>query len=95
MKTNRTHWGACCAVLWLCACSTDNFAGVYQDEMGVARYEFQRDGRVYMTVLGNTVAADYQVDGTRVLVTSPQGTLVLTRQDGRLIGPMGLELIRQ
>ena len=95
MKVNRTHWGVCCTALWLCACSTDNFAGIYEDSMGVTRYEFQRNGRVYMTVLGSTVAAEYRVDGARVLVTSPQGTLVLTLEDGRLLGPMGLELVRQ
>jgi hypothetical protein len=50
---------------------------------------------VHISVLGATVAAEYTLDGDRVLVTSPQGTVVLTHNDDRLYGPMGLELVRQ
>lgn len=71
-----------------------DFSGTYADEAGVTRYEFRPDGRVQIDVLGTTVIAEYTLDGDRVLVTSPQGTVVLTRNEDRLYGPMGLELLR-
>ena len=71
------------------------FNGTYADEAGVTRYEFRSDGRTQIDVLGTTVFGEYRLDGKRVFVTSPQGTVVLTRNEDRLLGPMGLELIRQ
>ena len=70
-------------------------AGTYEDATGVTRYAFASDGAVQIHVLGADVDAEYRLDGDKVLVTSAQGTVVLTRHDDRLIGPMGLELIRQ
>lgn len=69
-------------------------AGTYEDEAGVTRYAFENDGDVRIHVLGADVDAEYRLDGDKVLVTSAQGTVVLTRRDDRLVGPMGLELIR-
>lgn len=91
----RTHWLAGGVALWLCACGQAGMTGTYEDEMGLTSYEFQRDGAVYMNVLGTKVAAEYRLDGDKVLVTSPQGTLVLTRNAERLYGPMGLELVKR
>lgn len=71
------------------------FDGTYADEAGVTRYEFRRDGRTQIDVLGTTVFGEYRLDGNRLFVTSPQGTVVLTRNEDRLYGPMGLELVRQ
>jgi hypothetical protein len=79
------------ALSCLSACS-DRISGTYSDKQGVATYEFDRNGRINITVLGTNVAAEYAVDGDRILVTSPQGTIVLTRQGDQLLGPMGLEL---
>lgn len=70
-------------------------SGTYADEAGVTRYEFRPDGSAQIDVLGTTVIAEYTLDGDRVLVTSPQGTVVLTRNEDRLYGPMGLELLRE
>lgn len=70
-------------------------SGTYADDAGVTSYEFGPDGRARISVLGTTVVAEYTLDGDRVLVTSPQGTVVLTRDEDRLYGPMGLELVRQ
>lgn len=69
--------------------------GTYADDAGITSYEFAPDGRVRVSVLGTTVEARYRLDGEQVLVTSPQGTVVLTRGDGQLYGPMGLVLLRQ
>jgi hypothetical protein len=82
------------ALLALAGCGAD-IAGTYEDESGITRYAFAGDGDVQIHVLGADVDAEYQLDGDKVLVTSAQGTVVLTRRDDRLVGPMGLELIRQ
>lgn len=82
------------ALLALAGCG-GGIAGTYEDEAGVTRYAFANDGDVRIRVLGVDVDAEYRLDGDKVLVTSAQGTVVLTRRDDRLVGPMGLELIRQ
>ena len=73
----------------------DDFAGIYADEAGVTRYDFARNGDVRITILGAEVDAEYRLEENKVLVSSAQGTVVLTSRDDRLYGPMGLELIRQ
>lgn len=83
-----------CALLMLAGCG-GGIAGTYEDEAGVTRYAFAADGAVRIHVLGAYVDAEYRLDGDKVLVTSAQGTVVLTRREDRLVGPMGLELLRQ
>ena len=73
----------------------EEISGTYADEDGVTYYAFAQDGDVTITVLGAEVNARYEVDNGRVVVSSPQGTVVLPRREGRLYGPMGLELVRQ
>jgi hypothetical protein len=80
--------------LWLVACGAQ-FSGTYEDVSGITRYHFMGDGSALVSALGSTVTAEYTIDGNKVLLSSPQGTVVLTRKDGRLYGPMGLELLRQ
>lgn len=82
------------ALAFAASCSSP-FSGTYADEAGITSYEFRADSRVKVSVLGATVDAEYTIDGDRVLVISPQGTVVLTRDGERLYGPMGLELVRQ
>jgi len=72
----------------------DPLVGAYRDDAGAVTYELQDEGRAYITVLGTTVAASYTTDDCRVIVTSPQGTTVLTRDASTLRGPMGLVLHR-
>lgn len=85
------------AILLLCAaCGCERgLSGIYEDESGVTRYAFAANGSVHIAVLGSRVDAEYRLDGDKVLVSSAQGTVVLTRRDGRLYGPMGLELVRR
>lgn len=78
----------------LTACGGD-LSGTYADDAGVTRYAFADNGDVKISVLGSDVNAEYRLDGNKVLVSSAQGTVVLTRRDDRLYGPMGLELVRQ
>lgn len=82
------------SVMFIAGCGRD-LSGTWVDEAGVTSYEFRPDGRARISVLGTTVAAEYTLDGDKVLVTSPQGTVVLKRHDDRLYGPMGLELVRR
>ncbi len=78
----------------LASCGNE-LSGTYADNAGVTLYAFAGDGEVTISVLGSDVDAEYRLDGDKVLVSSAQGTVVLTRRDDRLIGPMGLELVRQ
>jgi hypothetical protein len=78
----------------LVACSPD-VTGVWVDQSGVVSYEFQRDGQVQIVALGSVVTGEYSLDGAKVVLTSPQGTVVLTRKGDRLIGPMGAEMLRR
>lgn len=73
----------------------EHIAGTYADEADVTHYTFARNGDVKITILGTEVDAEYHLDKDKVLVSSAQGTVVLTRRDDRLYGPMGLELVRQ
>ena len=77
--------------LLLGACGNE-ISGTYTDDANVTAYEFHADGRATISVLGATVAADYTLDDDKVLVSSPQGTVVLRRSGDHLYGPMGLEL---
>ena len=79
----------------LVGCGRDDVIGTYEDEFGMTRYEFQRQGRVYVSVLGTTVAGEYRLEGDRVVLDGPQGTVMLTRRNGQLHGPMGLVLVRR
>lgn len=88
--------GGLVLLVWLgmVGCGRDDVVGTYEDEFGMTRYEFQRQGRVYVSVLGTTVAGQYRLEGDRIVLVGPQGTVVLTRRNGQLHGPMGLVLQR-
>ena len=78
--------------LLLAACG-QRLAGSWVDTDGITTYEFHDDGIVRISALGAHVKADYRVDGDRVVISSPQGALVLTQDDRQLHGPMGLVLV--
>ncbi|MDZ7643355.1 MAG: hypothetical protein U5K76_03425 [Woeseiaceae bacterium] len=80
--------------LVLAACGHD-LDGTWTDDDGVTAYEFNSNGRARISVLGAEVTAEYRLHEDKVYVSSPQGTVVLTRRGDRLIGPMGLELQRR
>lgn len=87
-------WALLVGSLALTGCS-EQITGTYADDAGVTLYAFADDGDVKISVLGTDVDAEYHLNGDKVLVSSAQGTVVLTRRDDRLYGPMGLELVRQ
>ena len=82
------------ALLCLVSGCARSLSGTWQDAAGLTTYEFRRDGSVVMTILGTSVRGDYQIQGDRVVITGPQGTVVLLRDGERLSGPTGLELKR-
>lgn len=83
------------AALLTCTGCGNDLSGTWVDEAGVTTYTFARNGVVTISVLGADVSAEYRLDGDKVLVSSAQGTVVLTRREEHLYGPMGLELVRQ
>lgn len=90
----KPGWIVAVASIALFGCG-EQLSGSYADDDGVTRYAFSANGRVTISVLGADVDAEYRLDGNKVLVSSAQGTVVLTRRDDHLYGPMGLELKRQ
>jgi hypothetical protein len=78
----------------LAACG-QGLSGTFEDEMGISRYEFERGGRVYMSVMGVEAAGEYEIEGERIVLQGPNGTMVLHRDGENLKGPMGLKLIRK
>ena len=87
-------WAFLTTAFALTGCGNE-LSGTYTDDAGVTLYAFANNGDVKISVLGTNVDAEYHLDGNKVLVSSAQGTVVLTRRDNRLYGPMGLELVRQ
>jgi hypothetical protein len=70
-------------------------SGRYATEDGLGDLEFESGGRVYMTMLGGTVACEYEVDGDRVIVKGPHGSHVLKREGDRLEGGPGLSFVKR
>jgi len=85
---------ASACLLLVVACGSE-LTGTWMDDAGVTQYAFSRNGNVTISVLGSNVEAEYRMDGNKILVSSAQGTVVLTRRDDDLYGPMGLRLVRQ
>lgn len=84
-----------CAALLLAACGS-GIEGTYTDPTGVAKYEFESGGKVYMSLLGVKVEQKYEVDGKHIKIMTSSGTQILTRlDDGSLEGPLGIKLRKQ
>lgn len=83
------------AVLLLSACDS-NVEGTYSDKMGITSYTFDSGDKVLMSTMGTEVEMNYEVDGDKVKLATPQGNLVLTLlEDGSIKGPMGMKLTKQ
>lgn len=76
------------ATLLLAACG-GGMSGTYEGEMGMVTLTFHGN-KVDATVLHGTQQLTYSTDGDKVLLHSPQGNLVITRnKDGSLNTPWG------
>lgn len=84
-----------CACLLLTACGSP-VEGTYADQMGMTTYTFKGKDKVYMSVMGNETELKYSVDDDKIKIEGPQGNMIFTRNDdGSLIGPMGMKLVKQ
>ena len=85
--------GALLALL-LSACG-GGMSGTYEEENGLGTLDFREDGTVYVSVLGVTVAGEYELDGERVIIAGPNGEQVLTRDGNRLEGGIGMRYVKR
>lgn len=85
---------ALCSILLFSACNS-GLDGTWDAPSGDVSYEFHADGEVRIHALGSEVRGQYTQEGDRIVLTSPQGTVVLHRDGDRLEGPMGAEFQRR
>lgn len=78
------------ALLAACGQSLD---GVYKDDLGLQKYEFQGNGTVYVSTMGVTREAIYVVEDKKVKITSDGETIIYDlNEDGTIKGPLGMRL---
>jgi hypothetical protein len=80
--------------LLLAACDS-RIDGKHSDG-GAVTYNFKSDGKVSVTILGDTAEMAYdQPDADHVKVIGPKGSLSFTRQaDGTWLGPLDVKLTK-
>lgn len=85
MNTPRKILMALCIAL-LAACG-GGLSGTYEGGMGALTFDA---GKADLKALGNTIEMDYSTDGDKIVLKTPQGNLVVTRNaDGSLDTPWG------
>lgn len=85
MNTQTKILTVICTVL-LAACG-GGLSGSYEGEAGSLTFD---GGKADIKTAFSTVETDYSVDGDKILLKSPQGSLVLTRNaDGSITTPWG------
>jgi len=86
MGIHARHCAAVLVALLLAACGS-SISGTYAGDMGTIKFE---SGKAYATLLNATRELNYSTDGNKVVLQSPEGNLVLTRNaDGSLDTPWG------
>lgn len=76
----------------LTACG-NKLDGVYKDDLGLQKYEFQSDGTVYVSTMGVTREAAYVVEDKKVKITRDGETTIYDfHEDGSIKGPLGMAL---
>lgn len=69
-------------------------SGEYREVSGMGALEF-KGRRVYVTtVLGTTFAAEYELDGRRLILKGAGGSQVLTREGDSLLGGLNMTYVR-
>lgn len=88
----RSAWAALVLTGLLAACGK-SLSGVYKDDLGLQKYEFQGNGTVYVSTMGITREATYVVEDNKVKITADGETLIYDlNQDGTIKGPLGMTL---
>lgn len=78
------------AILLLSACGGSSLDGTYSDEMGITELKFESGGKVYASFLGYETELEYEMDGDKLKIISPQGNQIYRLQeDGSFSGPTG------
>lgn len=81
------------AVLLLTACGS-KLEGKYADQY--SSITFNSNGKAIQSAFGANVEVNYELDGSKVKLISPQGTMVMTMlEDGSIQSPMGGKLVKQ
>jgi hypothetical protein len=76
----------------LTACGK-NLEGVYKDDLGLQKYEFQDNGTVYVSTMGITRESTYVLEDKKVKITSDGETIIYDlNEDGTIKGPLGMTL---
>lgn len=84
-----------CLLALLAACGA-RLEGTYADPTGIAKYDFQSGGKVYVSLFGVTTEQKYEIDGKHVKILMSSGTQILNLlDDGSLEGPLGIKLKKQ
>lgn len=82
--------------LVLTACGSAVEGNTYEADSDLVKFSmtFGPGGKVAMTTMGIETEMDYEIDGKKIKIGSPQGKMVLTlREDGVIEGwPSGLVL---
>ncbi len=80
----------------LTACD-DRLAGTYEESSGWGRLEFRGD-TVYVTmgVADTTFAAEYELDGDKIIIKGPGASQVYTiARDGSIEGGLGMRYVKK
>lgn len=64
-------------------------SGTWKEAEGDDKVEFRSGGRMYLTIMGSTVAGQYETDGDRVILRTNNQAIVLVRDGDTLQGGAG------
>lgn len=82
-------------VLTLAACGK-SLDGIYKDNLGLQKYEFQSDGTVYVSTMGVIQEGTYTLDDNKVKITIEGETVIFDlNPDGSIQGALGMTLREQ
>lgn len=82
--------------LLLAACG-QSLDGTYTDAMGMMKYTFQPDGKLYMGALGIKTELEYELEGDKIKVILADGSnqVMTLAEDGTIMGPLGMVLSKK
>lgn len=94
MKLRTLGTGLALSITVLLSACGKNLEGTYKDNLGVQKYEFTSDGKVYISTMGLTSEATYKVEDKKVKITKGKDETVIydLNEDGSIRGPLGMEL---
>jgi hypothetical protein len=82
-------------VLGLAGCG-GGLSGAYEDAASDSRIEFSDSSKVYITLMGTTMAGEYEVDGEKIIITANGQNMVLTLRNNTLEGgPLGMRFVKK